>query len=170
MILLSSKATAKISEVTKLRQGREKKTMKPEVILDYNKYMGGVDSSDMMLYVYLDERKTLKYWKKVAFNIIGRMVLNSYIIYKENFKEPGKPLTRLMYTISVIENLGAEWLNFREESEVRGRISPGIRKLGGRKEYRCCVCSTKEQRRRSRTVCVRCNRGLHGECLHKHKC
>jgi hypothetical protein len=34
--------------------------------------MGGNDSSDMMLYTYLDERQTVCYWKKVAFNILAR--------------------------------------------------------------------------------------------------
>jgi hypothetical protein len=48
--------------------------------------MGGIDSSDMMLYTYLDGMWTVHYWKRAAFNIIARMVLNSYIIYKENYR------------------------------------------------------------------------------------
>jgi hypothetical protein len=47
--------------------------------------MGGIDSSDMMLYTYLAERPTVHYWKKVAYNITARMVLNSYNLYKENY-------------------------------------------------------------------------------------
>jgi hypothetical protein len=35
--------------------------------------MGGVDTSDMMLYTYLDERRTLKYWKKVIFCVFARI-------------------------------------------------------------------------------------------------
>jgi hypothetical protein len=31
-----------------------------------------------------------------------------------------------------------------------------------RKESHCIVCSTKERRWRYRTVCTRCNKGLHG--------
>jgi hypothetical protein len=45
--------------------------------------MDSMVSSDMMLYTYLDERRTVHNWKKVAFNIIDRMVLNSYILYRE---------------------------------------------------------------------------------------
>lgn len=37
---------------------------KPKTVLDYNKYMGGVDTNDMMLYCYLDEQRTVRYWKK----------------------------------------------------------------------------------------------------------
>jgi hypothetical protein len=51
--------------------------------------MGGIDTSDIMLYCYLGERKTVKHWKKVTFNIFGRMVLNSYILYKENSTRQG---------------------------------------------------------------------------------
>jgi hypothetical protein len=38
------------------------------------KFMGGIESSDMMLNTYWNERRK---WKKVAFNIIGRILLNS---------------------------------------------------------------------------------------------
>lgn len=51
-------------------------------MIDYNESMGGVDESDtMMLYSYPDERRTLK---KIVFNIFGKLVSNSDIIYKEN--------------------------------------------------------------------------------------
>ena len=46
--------------------------------------MGGFDCNDMMTYFYLDERRTVKYWKKVAFNMIARMVLNAYLLYLVN--------------------------------------------------------------------------------------
>lgn len=55
---------------------------KLDVILAYNKYMGGVDVADMMLYSYIDERKTLKFWKKVVFSIMSRMLVNLYILPK----------------------------------------------------------------------------------------
>lgn len=84
VLLHSTKAKAKSIEKVKVRQAEEIKKTKPEVINTYNMYMGGVDSSDQMLYCYLDERRTVKYWKKVVFNIFSRMILNTYIIYKEN--------------------------------------------------------------------------------------
>jgi hypothetical protein len=74
------------------------------MITYYNKFMGSVNSSDMMLYTYLGERRTVLYWKKVAFNIIARVVLNSYICYKENYRGSGKLKSR--YTVSIIESLG----------------------------------------------------------------
>jgi hypothetical protein len=60
--------------------------------------MGGINSSDLILYTFLDERQTVHCWKKVAFNIIARMVLNNYIL-------------------SIIESLGEKWLVLRGSSE-----------------------------------------------------
>jgi hypothetical protein len=68
--------------------------------------MGGIDSSDMMLYTYLDERQRVFYWKKVAFNIIARMVLNSYILHKKYYRGFGKLNSRYSYTVLIIKCLG----------------------------------------------------------------
>ncbi|XP_021936450.1 piggyBac transposable element-derived protein 4-like [Zootermopsis nevadensis] len=169
-ILLSSHATVQEQEVTLTGNGGNRKTTKPEIITTYNKFMGGIDTSDMVLYTYVDERRTIKYWKKVAFNIIARMVLNSYILYKENYRGPDKVRSRRSYTVAIIETLGEDWMTLKGGTVDDPRGPPGIRKLPEKKEYRCVVCSTKEMRRRSRTVCKRCNRGLHGECFPKHRC
>jgi hypothetical protein len=48
--------------------------------------------------------------KKPALNIIARMVLNSYILYKENYRGPGKLKYRYNYTESIMNSLGKEWL------------------------------------------------------------
>lgn len=84
VLLLTTKYKANTVEVVKKRKNGDLKVKKPDVITKYNMYMGGTDTSDQMLYCYLDERCKLKYWRKVAFNMIARMILNSYILYKEN--------------------------------------------------------------------------------------
>jgi L-asparaginase II len=66
----------------------------------------------MMVYSYLGERCTIKFWKKVVFCVIDHMVLNSYITYKEN--HPIKQMTRLQYTSSIIEALESEWFGKTE--------------------------------------------------------
>jgi hypothetical protein len=78
VILLSSHATAHEEEVWGGHGGNPQ--IKPTIVTSYNKFMGVIDYSDMMLYTYLDERQTVHYWKKVAFNIIARMTLNSYML------------------------------------------------------------------------------------------
>ena len=55
-----------------------KQKIKPSVFTKiYNKYMGGVDCHDQMLYAYHDESKTVKVCKKVVFKLISRMLLNA---------------------------------------------------------------------------------------------
>ncbi|XP_023235982.1 piggyBac transposable element-derived protein 4-like isoform X2 [Centruroides sculpturatus] len=165
VLLLSSHARAREEEIIR----RNETKSKPQIVLQYNKFMGGVDTSDMMLYAYLDERKTLKYWKKVGFNIIGRMVLNSYILYKENYQGPGKLKSRYAFYVSIIESLEGEWLATKKRPEdPQGPRE--LRKLPEKRVSRCCVCTSMGMRRRSRTICTRCSKGLHPECYPKHFC
>jgi hypothetical protein len=85
--------------------------------------------------------------KKVAFIIIARMVLNSYVLYKKNYKGPGKLKSRYNYTVSVFESLGEEWLVLKDNA---GTDYPwglwGLTKLPEKEEPQCIVCSTKERR------------------------
>lgn len=79
--------------------------------------MGGVDESDKMLYTYLDERRTIKYWKKVAFNIINRMVLNAYIIYKGRIGN--RAMTRLDFISKIIFDIECEWMKKKKAQVFR---------------------------------------------------
>lgn len=56
--------------------------LKPDCVVSYNKYMGAVDRCDQMVAYGSFERRTLKWWKKVFFHIIGLAVVNSYLLYK----------------------------------------------------------------------------------------
>lgn len=115
VILISTEAKATTSQCLQCSRETPQGEVieKPDVIFDYNKYMGGVDTSDMMLYAYLDERKTLKFWKKVTFNIISRMVLNAYILNKEHTK-PKKPISRMHFTEILVTHLGREWISLKK--------------------------------------------------------
>lgn len=116
VILISTNSNTQNITVTKKRGTYESQKEKPQMIHEYNnKYMGGIDESDKMLYIYLDERRTLKYWKKVVFNIFGRMVLNAYIIYTINCQ--GKKMTRYEFTSKIIEAREKEWLSTKNVSD-----------------------------------------------------
>ena len=95
MIVLSTCASATESDVKPTARRRNEPQKKPDVILDYNRYMGRIDGNDMMTYFYLDERRTVKYLKNVAFNIIARMVLNACLLYLKNSN--GEKMTRLQF-------------------------------------------------------------------------
>ncbi|XP_067134165.1 piggyBac transposable element-derived protein 4-like [Centruroides vittatus] len=168
VLLLSSHAGARDDQIVK----RGVAISKPQVVLSYNKFMGGVDVSDQMLYAYLDKRRNIKYWKKVAFNIIARMVLNAYLLYRENSRSRGKVLSRHAFNLAVIDSLARECREERKESlcppDPRGPV--GLRKLPGRMAYRCIVCSTSKHRKTTTKACTRCGKGVHADCLVKHCC
>ena len=52
----------------------------PELVRDYNLHMGGVDLGDMRTYIFLDERRTIRWNKKVFFTLFGRLLLYSFIL------------------------------------------------------------------------------------------
>lgn len=54
----------------------------PKIIKAYNSSMSGVDGADMQLSFYSNTRKSLKVWKKMAFHIFQRMLLNAYVLNK----------------------------------------------------------------------------------------
>ncbi|KAG8294857.1 hypothetical protein J6590_093475 [Homalodisca vitripennis] len=112
----------------------------------YNMYTGGIDTSDQMLLCYLDERRTLKDWRKVTFNIMARMVLKViYLLYKEN--NGGKILSRYDYIAEIIDELADEWLASRNGNAMPMGGGDGIGQecgidhLPGRLEVNCSVCT-----------------------------
>ena len=54
------------------------------------------------------------------------------------------------------------------------QTSSGIKTLPGKKEKDCCVCSNCKkpeiERKRTQIIWIKCDKGLHGTCLSKHKC
>lgn len=174
VLLLSTNSEAKSELKSKKRGNKLFITSKPSVIRQYNSYMGGVDTSDQMLYCYLDERRTLKYWKKVTFHIFGRMMTNLYILYKNN---TDKPLSRLNFTVALVEGLAAEWLGDQAPERMQRPGSSGdpLDILPERKERNCSVCSKIStsaggKRKKTRYICKLCNKGVHPLCLPKHVC
>lgn len=146
------------------------KDNKPKVITKYNKYMGGVDLNDMLTSFYGDNRKSVKMWKKVVFNLLQRFLINSYVLYTKNTTD-SPVMTRLRYTESVIESLSEEHLQHREQTDrhVR-RIKPNLVKSNKPKE--CIVCSNRRRGIRKRTIyiCSQCRNGVHPLCAKKHNC
>ena len=55
----------------------------PACIHDYNQYMSSVDTFDQHIAAYRVLRKTNKYWKTIAFDILDVAVVNSYILFTQ---------------------------------------------------------------------------------------
>ena len=49
----------------------------PDSIVDYNKYMGGVDLADLAMFYYSVGRKTLKWWRRIFWRMHDQAVTNT---------------------------------------------------------------------------------------------
>ncbi|CAG4977377.1 unnamed protein product [Parnassius apollo] len=76
---------------------------KPEAIAKHNVFMSGVDRQDQLLAFYPCERKTLRWYLKLAIHTFQLLFINSYKIYN---KYSGQPkMTLYDYRLSVINEL-----------------------------------------------------------------
>lgn len=75
--------------------------IKPQMVIQYNKFMSGVDFHDQMLAYYPIRRKTLRWYKKLGIHFFQTILLNSYYLY--NSKNPKMSLYD--YRLRVIEQL-----------------------------------------------------------------
>ena len=148
---------------------------KPHMICGYNQFMGGVDLADMMLKFYEnDGRRVCKVWKKMVLHVFSRILLNSYVLYFQNTSD--RPiLNRLEFNQKIIESLSSAYENRgppARANNTRQGVNITVVPVQGQREKDCIVCSDRRngQRKRSRKMCNRCNKGLHYACLARHVC
>jgi hypothetical protein len=90
VMLLSNVHTTQYVPTGKTDPRSGEQIMKPQIISEYNKYMGGVDRNDQMMKYECFNRRSLKWWKKVFFHLLGIAMCNAYIIYKSWCSSNGK--------------------------------------------------------------------------------
>ena len=73
------------SFVTKRRsrtaQDGQEDILKPLMVEEYNKNMGGVDTGDQLESYYGFTHRTVKWWRRLFFHLIDVAILNAYILY-----------------------------------------------------------------------------------------
>ena len=108
-------ATEKIDRETK------EPKRKPACVVDYNKKMGAVDRTDMMLSSIESVRKTVKWYKKFFLHLVDLSVLNAHALYVAHTKRNESLAT---FQLELIREL----LEDHHEERVRskgGRPSSG---------------------------------------------
>ena len=55
----------------------------PVAVRDYNANMGGVDKADMLCSLYGINRKSRKWWHRLFFGVIDRIVVNSLVVHNK---------------------------------------------------------------------------------------
>ena len=83
---------------------KNERIMKPQVILDFNQGRLGSDLSDQLSSYYTCLRRSIKWYRKVAFELLfGTALINSYLIYKENYATSKVPI--LQFRESLVRSL-----------------------------------------------------------------
>ena len=78
--------------------------MKPQVVLDYKEGTQGTDLSDQLSTYYTCLRRSIKWYRKVAFELVfGTALVNSYLIYNEN--DAASKVTILQFHESLARSL-----------------------------------------------------------------
>ncbi|XP_067140274.1 piggyBac transposable element-derived protein 4-like isoform X2 [Centruroides vittatus] len=95
---------------------------KPQVVIDYNHTMGGVDLLDQHLRDYpLTRKRGKKYYKKIFFHLVDICLYNAFVLYKKN----GGEKDNLGFRMRLVERLMEEY-----HTETRGNKQNRLRPFG----------------------------------------
>ena len=86
---------------TKNKLGQKK--MKPQIVVDYNNTMGGVDRADQLMCTYsLMRKQQKKYYIKIFRHLLEQSLFNAYVLYKKYAHDNGEHLTFLTQIMAQI--------------------------------------------------------------------
>lgn len=179
-VLLASNyhGTEKTTVLRKNKQGVSTEIPCPQIIKDYNNYMGGVDHADQLRVTYGVARRSKKWWHRLFWGMIDILFVNAYIIYKDL----NGPMTLLEFRRIVVQGLinkkeqptPVRGLFQRKPKESKGQINkrrgknwsvPNDVRFGNRgihwikyldERGRCEVCSMNQIQSRPRSKCTHC--------------
>ena len=103
VMMISTSSSAALTTVPS-RNPHVQPQEKPVVVDSYNHHMNGVDIADQYAVYYSFARKTVKWWRKVAFWLLETAMVNSYVLYKESTRTP---MSHVAFRRSVIEALAS---------------------------------------------------------------
>nr|XP_037283985.1 piggyBac transposable element-derived protein 4-like [Rhipicephalus microplus] len=149
--------------------------LKPQVVLDYNRGMGGVDREDQQLASFPIMRRYAKGYKKIFFYIMDIAVYNSYVLFG---KATGKRLHYTDWKVNLAEAIfeevtlplyrgrrnpliaptpmclqASEWAHFPRQI-LPNKVKKNPSRL-------CLVCNSHGKKSESRWECEKCKVALH---------
>ena len=63
----------------------------PQIVVVYNKCMGGVDLADMLIALYRIEVKTMRWYVKIFWHLVDIAKVNAWLLYRRHYEQAGKP-------------------------------------------------------------------------------
>ncbi|XP_050516259.1 piggyBac transposable element-derived protein 4-like [Diabrotica virgifera virgifera] len=91
------------NEMVTVRNRRGDEKIKPLPIIQYNKYMGGVDLQDQMSSYYPPTRKTLRWYKKIGIHLFQLYLPNAHRLY--NKYHGNNKMSYYKFRLSILEKL-----------------------------------------------------------------
>ncbi|XP_023312460.1 piggyBac transposable element-derived protein 3-like, partial [Anoplophora glabripennis] len=92
----------------------------PQIVLEYNQHMGGVDLADMFVALYRTGMKSKRWYLGIFSQFLDICINNSWILYKEDFdhnpKQSKKKMALKDFRIMIAEGL-------LQKNRIRGRPS-----------------------------------------------
>jgi hypothetical protein len=101
--MLSTKHGSSLSTTSRRNRITNEIIRKPNVVTNYNKYMGGVDRSDQMISYTNNVVKSFKWWKKVFFHVLAITVLDAYILFCAD--HPNDNMTHKLFRKQLVSQL-----------------------------------------------------------------
>ena len=87
VFMLTTMHTDEMIDTEKIDRETKRPVRKPACVVDYNKKMGTVDRTDMMLSSIKSVRKTVKWYKKLFLHLVDLSVLNAHALYVAHTKK-----------------------------------------------------------------------------------
>ena len=111
----------------------ENQVIKPNCVLDYIKFMCGVDHTDQLASYYTPLRKSLKWYRKILLHLLDLAMTNGFLLYKKM----GGTQSQIWFRIEVIR------CRVTDDSRSPIRIA-GLQQTPTKK---CAVCNQKGVRK-----------------------
>ena len=170
--MMSTKHTGVLQESGKIHHATKLPIKKPEVIVAYNKTMGGVDNLSRVLVPYALARKGIKWYRKLAELFIDFSIYNSFIIWKKLNSQ--SKLTNLQFRLQLVDAIIMHHLTEkgsnrpgpsgkdRDPLRLKERHFISHIPLSNNKRVRkkCVRCTSMEKRTDTSFQCAPCNVAL----------
>ena len=79
--------------------------IKPQTIVEYNRYMGEVDHADQLLSYHGFGHHTVKWWRRAFFFLLDMAVVNSFILYTLENPDKRRRLTHEQFRFTLATDL-----------------------------------------------------------------
>ena len=132
----------------------------PTPVVEYNKFMGGVDLSDQLIQYYTTQHRTVKWYRKLFLHFLDIAATNAYLLHRELMQNMQKDS---MTHKTFLEELTAQLCSVTvktEKTPVKNVSNVPIHKpFCGPRAYRkvCVYCKTQGKKVKTPWMCKVCD-------------